>query len=275
MSEAIPVIDVNEASFQRDVIDRSKQIPVMVDFWAPWCGPCRMLSPILERVANESHGAFVLVKINVDDNPNVAARYGVQGIPAVKVFRDGRVAGEFVGALPEPRVREFIKKFAPSKIDGQLAAARALVDEQRWPEAEVVYRNILTADPDNAAAALELGKLLLRQGQGAEAESALKAVPTDSRESVNAETLLPLARLMIVSPNGSSEGAEALYHTAGELLTKQQYADALEALLDVLRKDRNFREGAAKEAMLAAFELLGNNDSLVQEYRRKLANVLF
>jgi putative thioredoxin len=268
-------MDVNEATFQQDVLDRSRQLPVMVDFWAPWCGPCRMLSPTLERVTEESNGAFTLVKINVDDNPNVAARYGVQGIPAVKVFRDGQVAGEFVGAVPESQVREFVKKFAPSKVDGQLAAAQALVEEERWPEAETLYRNILEAAPDQAKAKLEFGKLLLRLGNGREAESTLKSVPGQALESVEAETLLPLARLMISSPNGSSQGAAALYHAAGEFFSQQQYVEGLDALLDVLRQDRNFGEGAARQAMLAVFELLGNENPLVPEYRRKLANILF
>ena len=274
MSNNTHLIEVSESTFQKDVVERSRQLPVIVDFWAPWCGPCRMLSPTLERVTAESGGAFVLAKVNVDDNPNLAARYGVQGIPAVKVFRDGRVAGEFVGTRPERDVREFIKTYAPSAFDRQLVEAQSLVANQRWDEAAAVYRSILAARPDHSVAALQLGQLLLKLGPGVEAEAALRAVPGHSSESVQAEALLPLARLMAGPSAESSEGLDAMYWAAGRFAVEQRFAEALETLLEVLRKNRNYRNGEAKRAMLALFEYLGG-DPLVGEYRRKLASVLF
>src|SRR5512136_2507697 len=144
------IIDVMETTFLTDVIERSRQQPVIVDFWAPWCGPCRMLSPTLERLAKEANGGYTLAKINTDENQRLAAQYGVQGIPAVKMFRDGKVVGEFVGALPEPKVREFIKKHAPNQSDLILTAAEDLARAHRWAEAETAYRHALMIDPDDA-----------------------------------------------------------------------------------------------------------------------------
>ena len=268
------VVEVNAAAFQPEVIARSRRPSVIGDCWAPWFAPCRMLSPGLERVTRDGNGALGLAKVNVDNNPNLAARYGVQGIPAVKVFKDGRVAGEFAGARSERDVREFVKRYAPSAADNQLTAAQALEAEGRLDQAEQLYRDILAASPGHAQAALQLSKLLLAQGRGEEADQALHAVPDESRESVTAEALLPLAHFLMASPNGSSEAVDKLHQAAAQQAREHQYAAAMDSLLDLLRKNRAYHGGEAKQVMLALFELLGD-DPLVAEYRRKLASVLF
>lgn len=267
------IIDVNEATFAQDVLDRSRQQPVIVDFWAPWCGPCRMLSPVLEKITTEANGAFVLAKINSDNNQRLAQQYGVQGIPAVKVFRDGKVVGEFVGAKPEPQVRDFLKKYAPAKSDLAFTAAQALFSEGRLIEAEAALHNILNAQPDHTAAALLLGNILLRLGRGTEAASALKHIPSSAKEADQVEKLGVLAKFMAL-PNDASDGLDAQYQTAADLLRQQLYEAALDSLLNVLRKNRAYRNGEAKQVMLAIFDWLGD-DPLVKTYRRQLANVLF
>jgi putative thioredoxin len=276
MSDKPHIIDVSEATFETDVVERSRKTPVLVDFWAPWCGPCRVLSPILERVAAESDGAFVLAKVNTDENQQLAVQYRVQGIPAVKMFRNGRVVDEFVGARPEREVRDFIKAFAPTQVDRWLMEAQSLVFGERWDEAAAAFRRILGAKPGYPPAALELGRMFLAAGRGTEAEAALREVSTSAPEYTTAEALLPLASLIAhaQSENGSEEGLDALYRQAGRQVIERRMPEAIETLLDILRKNRNYRDGAARKAVLALLEYLGDRPE-VKDYRRQLASVLF
>ena len=276
MAESQYVIEVTETTFQSEVIDRSKIVPVLVDFWAPWCGPCRVLSPTLERVAADSEGAFIVAKVNTDENQGLASHYRIQGIPAVKMFHNGRVVDEFVGVRPEREVREFVKAFAPTQIDRWMLEAQSLAYGRRWEEAAAAYRRILAAKPGHPQATLELGRMYLSAGKGNDAEAALRAVPTDSVECVTAEKLLPLATLMAdaQSPNGSAQGLDAQYREAGQLVAEGRITEAVDVLLGILRQNRNFRDGQAKQAVLALFEYLGDTEA-VRDYRRQLASVLF
>src|SRR5512133_1248777 len=136
------IVEVNESDFEYEVVNFSRNTPVVVDFWAVWCGPCKMLTPILEKLAEEAKGAFRLAKANVDENPNLALRYGVRSIPAVKAFQNGQVVSEFTGAQPEPRVREFIRSLAPSQGDLAQEKAESLLDQHQWSSAERDFRQI-------------------------------------------------------------------------------------------------------------------------------------
>ncbi len=171
------VLEVSEATFADDVLARSGRVPVVVDFWAPWCTPCRTLGPLLERLAAEARGAFVLAKLNVDDNPQLASAYGVQGIPVVKAFRDGQVADGFTGLQPEARVRELIKKVAPTAADRRLVEAQSLLATRHWSAAEAAFREVLADQPTSAPAALGLLKALLALGRGCEAVDLLEDFP--------------------------------------------------------------------------------------------------
>jgi len=161
------MLDVNEANFEQEVLLRSHEVPVVVDFWAEWCGPCKVLGPILERLAIEGGGRFILAKINVDQNPGLAMRFGVQGIPAVKAFKQGKVEAEFVGSQPEPVVRRFIQRLVPSPAEQAAQAANSLLVTHHWKEAEEAFREALAEDERNAVAALGLMKSLLMQGRAA------------------------------------------------------------------------------------------------------------
>jgi putative thioredoxin len=264
------VIEVSEASFQREVVDRSKTTPVVVDFWAPWCGPCRMLGPLLERLTAESGGSFVLAKVNVDENPRLSTRFGIQGIPAVKGFRDGRVVSEFVGAQPEPNVRKFLKQLVPDKATGLLEAGR-------WPEAEAALREALAAQPGKPDVLLGLARALLGQGRGCEAAGLLEQVAAGP-ESTRAEALKPLAQFLCDGEKASEDGhdpLEAQFWQAARLAARWQFAPAMDGLIDILRQDKRYRKDEPRRIMLAMFAWLGEDNPITQEYRRELASALF
>ena len=272
------ILDVDEPTFDSDVILTSHEVPVVVDFWAPWCGPCKILSPILERQAIEAGGAFLLAKVNVDDNPGLSIRYGVQGIPAVKAFRYGEIATEFVGAQPEDMVRRFIQQLAPSETQQAIEEAQSLLGTRHYSEAESAFRDVLDEDEANADAALGLVESLLMKGQGEEALDILEHFPAGTAW-VKAEQYKPLARLLaeieVLGDELEDDPLEASYHQAARLIQQGNLESAMDGLLDVLRQDKNYRNGQAKQVLLALFSLLGDQDSVTRKYREELASVLF
>lgn len=277
MSTGQFVIEVSEANFQAEVIARSRQVPVVVDFWAPWCGPCRMLGPVLEKLAREYNGGFILAKLNTDENQRLAMQFGIQGIPAVKAFRDGRVVAEFVGALPEPQVRQFLQRLGVGRpAAGQGPDPDALLAAGRYVEAEAAYRRLGAGNGNQPALNLGLAKALLAQGKGQPARQLLEGI-TEGPEAAVAQTLLPLAVFLTLAPSEVNGGGEiaALYQRAAQALTAGNLREAMDALLGVLRKDKRYRNGEPRQAMLAIFALLGDEHPLTREYRMKLASVLF
>lgn len=270
--------DVSESTFEQDVVMRSHEVPVVVDFWAPWCGPCRMLGPILERLAIEGGGRFVLARVNVDENPNLAVRYGVQGIPAVKAFRDGEVDSQFVGAQPEGTVRRFVENLSPSPAVQAVAQGLSLLGTRHWAEAEASFRDILLEDETNAAAALGLLKTLVMQGKGAQSLELLGDFPGGT-EWAEALKLKPLAELLVEAegdpPSDDGDPLAAQLHRAAELIKLGNLPAAMDGLLDILRQEKRYRSGFPKEVMLALFTILGDQDPLTRQYRDELASVLF
>lgn len=270
------IVDVDEAGFEAQVIMRSHQTPVVVDFWADWCAPCKILGPILERLAIEAGGSFILAKVDVDINPGLSIRFGVQGIPAVKAFQDGEVISEFVGAQPEPMVRRFIDRLIPNEHQQAVEAANSLLAIRHYPEAEKAFRSIFDQNEENAAAALGLMKSLLLQGQGDAALEVWSTFPS-SVEWAQAEKLVPMANWLdqAASVTEPSDSMEAEWRQAARLIKIGNYPAAMDGLLDLLKQDRTYRDGAAKKALLAIFALLGDDDPLTRQYREELASILF
>jgi putative thioredoxin len=272
------MLDVDEVTFENDVLLRSHDVPVVVDFWAPWCGPCKILGPLLERIAIEAGGGFILAKVNIDENPKLAIRYGVQGIPAVKAFLQGQVSTEFVGAQPESMVRRFIESIVPDEAAVAVEEAQSYLVARQWEEAEAAFREIYMQDEDNAPAALGLLKSLLMSGRGREAAQLIDEFPRGN-EWVFAEQLEPLATLIAkVEENGpypEDDPLAAEFYQAARLISRGNLAAAMDGFLDILRQDKQYRGGEPKDVMLGIFSILGDEDSLTREYREELASILF
>jgi putative thioredoxin len=244
------VFDVDEHEFEQRVLERSKEVPVVVDFWADWCGPCKQLTPVLERAAEARAGRVELAKVDVEKNPQLQAAFRIQGIPSVKAFRDGRVAAEFTGALPPAEVERFFDSLVPSEAD-ELARSG---DEQD-------LRRALELDPSHSAARRELGKLLLQRGQTGEATELLQGAHGD----FVADGLLARAAL-----DGDEELAAAF-----EAWDEGDRATALERLQDALqRQDDPERRDLIRRVMVALFTELGPDDPLAREHRRRLSSAL-
>ncbi|MSP12003.1 MAG: thioredoxin [Chloroflexi bacterium] len=280
-------MDVTETTFAEDVIRRSYDLPVLVDFWAPWCGPCRILGPTLERLSQDAGGKFELVKVNVDDNQRLAMEYNVMGIPAVKAFRDGQVVDEFVGALPEPQVREFIKRIQPSAAAPLLQQAQALVAAGDVDSAAALFTQVLDAEPDNGQALLGMAEVLLAQERYADALQMLHSVPYTTPQFSRVSALrarIELAQDGATRPSEAEARAAlaqnpqhvAAHYALGiRLAARGAYAEALEELLEVVRLNRKFENDAGRKAMLRVFEILGSEHELTQTYRSRLEWLLY
>lgn len=273
--------DVDEAGFAAEVLQRSQEVPVVVDFWAEWCGPCRVLGPTLERLAAEHGGAFELAKIDVDRNPQVAASYGVQGIPTVVAFRNGREVARFTGAYPEPALRQWLEGILPSELDAMVDQARTALIEGDLTTAEHLFRQVLERRPDHAEAGTGLASLLIERGDVEEALVVLgKLTPDTEVERLQAAARLraaggpddldELERRVAVDPGD----AEARLELARALAGRREYEPALDHLLAVVRAKGPHRE-AARQAMVDIFGVIGDDHPLTRAYRKQLANALF
>jgi putative thioredoxin len=271
------IINVTESNFEYEVVKYSFNMPVIVDFWAEWCVPCKVLDPILRKLAEERAGELRLAKVNVDENQNLAMRYNVRGIPAVKAFKEGDIVAQFSGVQPETKIREFIKDLIPSHIDLRLEKGESLLAAENWQGASKTFREILNQNPGQPAALLGLAKCLLAGGRGAEARDILNAFPL-SHEYSTAEKLLPLAKALIRFKKDdlfSEDPVDATYSHALRLIGMGNLQAAMDGILDVLRKDKNYRNGEAKQVILGLFEILGTQNPATREYQRELAAILF
>jgi putative thioredoxin len=232
-------LDITDATFEAEVLERSKQTPVLVDLWAPWCGPCRTLGPLIEQVVDATEGQVVLTKVNVDENPEISQAFKVQSIPAVYALKDGKVVDGFIGAQPEPAVKEFVGRLLPSEKETEIASLLAAGDEAS-------LRRVLELEVDNEAAIVALGELLASDGRGEEALQLIERVP----ESAGTRHVAALAR-------------------AGDVATTE-IEQKLDALLERVKNDDD-----ARQEFLDLLELLGPDDPRTGDYRKQLTTRLF
>jgi len=283
------IADTTTQTFVNDVIEASKTRPVLVDFWAPWCGPCRQLTPILENAVRAAKGAVKLVKLNIDDHPQIPGQMGIQSIPAVFAFQDGKPVDGFMGALPEIRVKAFIDRLLGGEGDGSadLEMAEEALAAGDANTAAQLFGEALQKDGENAQAAAGLAKCYIKTGDLARAEQTLALVPptkADNAPVASARASLELARK--AADAGDAEAIRAKldanpndtktrFDLAVALNAKGDRKGALDELLTIIRKDRAFNDDAARKLLLQLFDAWGGNDPVTIEGRQKLSSLLF
>ena len=286
------ITDATDQSFPADVIEASKDVPVLVDFWAPWCGPCKSLTPTLEKVIGEHGGKVKLVKINIDDNPQFAGQMGVRSIPAVFAFDKGRPVNGFQGALPEGQIRQFIDQIlagtdGAKQLEEALEQAETAMAAGDLGTAAQIYAAIVDADRENTAAIAGLAKCYLANGDRERAEQVLGMAPAGSEDDPaikSARTALdltadaPAAEEMSEAESALAdqpENHDARFELAEKLIASAKNAEAADHLLDILSDNLEWGEGKAKAKLLELFEALGPKDPVTVDGRRRLGSMLF
>jgi putative thioredoxin len=278
-------IEVTAQDFQQDVIERSHSIPVVIDFWATWCGPCRMLGPVLEKLAQEYDGKFLLAKINTDTESEVALQFGVRSIPAVFAVRDGKAVDGFVGVQPESVIRTWIDRLLPTPAE-TLAAQDRLLEQSDPKAAEEKYSAAIATDPTLARAQTALARIAMEQGRLEEAQSRILGLERrgflePEAEKIKAEMTLRLQAGQAGSAEAARTALAANAHNpklklqlAEALAAAGQYADALALCLELVERDRKGTGEKARQTMVAIFQLLPPDSELVTEYQRQLSLAL-
>ncbi|NEJ00641.1 thioredoxin [Rhizobium ruizarguesonis] len=288
------ITETTTANFGTDVIEESRKQPVLVDFWAPWCGPCKQLTPVLEKVINEAKGRVRLVKMNIDDHPSIAGQLGIQSIPAVIAFVNGRPADGFMGAVPESQIQQFIDRIAgpagadeAAEIEAVLAEAAELLAAGNINEAAQLYGAVMQADPENAKALAGMAECMIAANQHQRAREILTELPEELAKDAGIQAVLmkleqieearklgdPVALERELAANPDDH--EARIKLAKILNVEGRRDEAADHLLLIMRKDRAFDDDGARRQLLQFFEVWGFKDPATVAARRKLSAMLF
>ncbi len=286
MSNSPYIIEVTAENYQSAVIEQSRQVPVLVDFWASWCQPCQMLMPVLAKLADDYQGKFILAKINTEEQQALAAQFGIRSIPTVKLFRNGEPVDEFAGALPEAEIRKFLDKHIPRESDALVEQAQQLLLQGNAEGALALLEQAKASDPANSNIDLALAQTHAAAGDIAKAEEILARLPADLRDKAEVRTLeglLFFEHLLAGAPTReelarrletNSDDAEARYLMAAHHAVNQHYEEAMDELLQLMKKNRDYGDDAARKALLKLFDILGD-DPLVPRYRSRMMSLIY
>lgn len=287
MTSSEYVFEAHYDDFQRLVLDKSFQVPVLVDFWASWCAPCQMLTPILHQLAEEYAGKFLLVTVNTDEERELAMEHGIRSLPTVRLFRNGAVVEEFFGVQPEAAIRMLIDAHVERPSDQLRVQAQGLWNRGDARGAIKLLEEALASDPDNDRIHLDLVPLLIEHGKFDQAEQVLKSLPSSRQFDADvskAFAQLNFARLAREAPSAeileqeiskNPANCEARYQLSAIKVLQHDYAGAMDQLLEILRRDRSFRDDAGRKGLVAIFDLLGGEGPLVNRYRALMSSALY
>ncbi|MEL0583946.1 MAG: thioredoxin [Candidatus Thiodiazotropha sp. (ex. Lucinoma kazani)] len=286
MSDSPYIFEVTVENFQQVVLDNSMKCPVLVDFWAEWCNPCKTLMPLLARLADDYQGQFILAKINTEQQQQLATHFQIRSIPSVKLFHNGEVVDEFMGALPEGEIRQFLNKHIPRESDALLDQADALLLQGDSESAGVLLKQASDNDPENPRIRRSYAHYMVTLGKLEEAENLLQALPMDERNKPEVASMLARIRFDRATADTppveelearlkeNPADSEALHQLASHKIMGNDYESALELLLTLMQKDRSYGDNAAQKEMLRIFDMLEGQGELVKRYRNRMFNLL-
>ena len=280
------MIDTTLSSFERDVIEASMEVPVLVDFWAPWCGPCKVLGPLLEKLEREYGGRWKLVKVNSDTNPELASSFSLRSIPYTVAFVDGNAVAQFMGAQPEAYVRAFLDRLIPNPGELEHRAARDALALGQKDIAREYLKNAIALDPTNDGARLDIVNLMLEDGESGEARKQFDILSTDAEQQSGYEAarsgLIAAERAATLPPEGEliarvgeSGDPQSRLDLAELYIARREFRPALEQLLEIVRSDRKFGDDIGRRKMIAVFEMAAAEPDLVDDFRSRLSSVLY
>lgn len=282
MSSSPYIIDITLENFQQVILDGSMQQPILIDFWASWCAPCKALLPVLTKLAHEYNGQFILAKINIEEQPELAAQFQVRSVPTVMLVSQGQLVDQFNGAKPESEVRAFLKQHLTNPVEAFKEQIKQLIGEGDLDQAQALLQQAISQLPDDIDLQIELARVLLQKNLSADARAVLEQLPEADKARPEVKGLIAGLQFVEKAPSAEQlaaladrDDSEARYLKAMAALVQADYESALQQLLNLLRDDRAYEEGVAHKTLLEVFALLGEGNPLVVSSRRKLYTLMY